>query len=96
MLLDIGLIHLSCCLNILFVLPAVRIQIDTVRRQTAGQCNINSDEIGAIRIPVSSITEQQAIIDKYCSIKNDSNTYYDRAHELRKEAASEFEKRIFF
>ena len=82
-------------INILFMLPIVRIQIDTVSRQTAGQCNINSDEIGAIRIPVPSIPEQQAIIDKYYSTKDGSNTYFDKAHELRKKAASDFEKRIF-
>ena len=82
-------------INILFMLPIVRIQIDTVSRQTAGQCNINSDEIGAIRIPVPSIPEQQAIIDKYYSTKDGSNAYYDKAHELRKKAASDFEKRIF-
>lgn len=44
--------------NILFMLPLVRKQIDAVSRQTAGQCNINSDEIGAIRIPVPSIPIQ--------------------------------------
>lgn len=82
-------------INILFMLPIVRIQIDTVSRQTAGQCNINSDEIGAIRIPVPSIPEQQAIIDKYYSTKDGSNTYYDKAHELREKATSDFEKRIF-
>ena len=82
-------------INILFMLPIVRIQIDTVSRQTAGQCNINSDEIGAIRIPVPSIPEQQAIIDKYYSTKDGSNTYYDKAQELRKKAASDLEKRIF-
>lgn len=48
--------------NILFMLPLVRKQIDAVSRQTAGQCNINSDEIGAIRIPVPSIPIQQEII----------------------------------
>lgn len=82
-------------INILFMLPIVRIQIDTVSRQTAGQCNINSDEIGAIRIPVPSIPEQQAIIDKYYSTKDGSNTYFDKAHELREKATSDFEKRIF-
>lgn len=82
-------------INILFMLPIVRIQIDTVSRQTAGQCNINSDEIGAIRIPVPSIPEQQAIIDKYYSTKDGSNTYFDKALELREKAASDFEKRIF-
>jgi len=82
-------------INILFMLPIVRIQIDTVSRQTAGQCNINSDEIGAIRIPVPSIPEQQAIINKYYSTKDGSNTYYDKAYELREKAASDFEKCIF-
>jgi type I restriction enzyme S subunit len=82
-------------INILFMLPIVRIQIDTVSRQTAGQCNINSDEIGAIRIPIPSIPKQQAIIDKYYSTKDGSNAYYDKAHELREKAASDFEKRIF-
>ena len=82
-------------INILFMLPIVRIQIDTVSRQTAGQCNINSDEIGAIRIPVPSIPEQQAIIDKYYSTKDGSNTYYENAFKLREKAASDFEKQVF-
>lgn len=77
-------IVLSEYLNILFMLPIVKIQIDTVSRQTAGQSNINSDEIGAIRIPVPSIPEQQAIVDKYYSTNDGSNAYYDKAHELRK------------
>lgn len=68
--------------NILFMLPIVRIQIDTLSRQTAGQCNINSDEIGAIRIPVPSITEQEAIIKKYYSTKDGANTYHEKAREL--------------
>lgn len=82
-------------INILFMLPIVRIQIDTVSRQTAGQCNINSDEIGAIRIPVPSIPEQQAIVDKYYSTKDGSSVYYDNAYKLREKAASDFEKRLF-
>lgn len=81
--------------NILFMTPLVREQIAVMRRQGGGQYNLNSDEIGAIRIPVPSIPEQQAIIDKYYSTKDGSNTYYDKAHELREKAASDFEKRIF-
>lgn len=82
-------------INILFMLPIVRIQIDTVSRQTAGQCNINSGEIGAIKIPVPSIPEQQAIVDKYYSTKDGSSVYYDNAYKLREKAASDFEKRLF-
>ena len=81
--------------NILFMTPLVREQIAVMRRQGGGQYNLNSDEIGAIRIPVPSIPEQQAIIDKYYSTKDGSNTYFDKAHELREKAASDFEKRIF-
>ena len=82
-------------INILFLLPIVRIQIDTVSRQTAGQCNINSDEIGAIRIPVPSIPEQQAIIELYNSTKDGANSYYDKAQLLKKQAATDFENSIF-
>ena len=81
--------------NVMFMTPVVREQIAVMRRQGGGQYNLNSDEIGAIRIPVPSIPEQQAIIDKYYSTKDGSNTYYDKAHELREKAASDFEKRIF-
>ena len=81
--------------NILFMLPIVRMQIDTVSRQTAGQCNINSDEIGAIRIPVPSISEQQIIIEKYYSAKEGANAYYSKAHKLREKAAKDFENAIF-
>lgn len=82
--------------NILFMLPIVRIQIDTMSRQTAGQCNINSDEIGSIRIPVPSIPIQQAIIDKYNSAKDGSRAYYEKADELRRKAAVDFEHKIFY
>lgn len=81
--------------NIMFMLPIVRLQIDTVSRQTAGQCNINSDEIGAICIPVPTIPEQQCIIDKFNSLKDGANTYYSEAEELRRNAKSNFEKTIF-
>ena len=77
------------------MLPIVRIQIDTLSRQTAGQCNINSDEIGAIRIPVPSITEQEAIIKKYYSTKDGANTYHEKARELIDKASSNFERAIF-
>lgn len=81
--------------NILFMLPIVRIQIDALSRQTAGQCNINSDEIGAIRIPVPSITEQEAIIKKYYSTKDGANTFFEKAQALKKKAAIDFERAIF-
>lgn len=82
-------------INILFMLPIVRIQINTVSRQTAGQCNINSDEIGAIKIPVPSLPEQQAIIDKYYSTRGGANVYYEKAQKLREKAATDFEQVIF-
>lgn len=81
--------------NIMFMTPIVREQIAVMRRQGGGQYNLNSDEIGAIRIPVPSIPEQQAIIDKYYSTKDGSSVYYDNAYKLREKAASDFEKRLF-
>lgn len=81
--------------NIMFMLPIVRMQIDTVSRQTAGQCNINSDEIGAIRIPVPSIPEQQRIIDRFNKQKDGANKYYEKAEEFRKRAKIGFENEIF-
>ncbi|MCI9490639.1 MAG: hypothetical protein HFG97_11660, partial [Dorea sp.] len=41
--------------NIMFMMPLVRKQVAVMRRQGGGQYNLNSDEIGAIRIPVPSI-----------------------------------------
>lgn len=81
--------------NILFMLPLVRFQIDTMSRQTAGQCNINSDEIGSIRIPVPSISEQAEIIKKYYSTKAGADKFYTKAEELRKKAYTDFEQTIF-
>lgn len=81
--------------NILFMTPLVREQIAVMRRQGGGQYNLNSDEIGAIKIPVPSIPEQQAIIEKYYSTKDGANTYYEKARALREKAASDFEKAIF-
>ena len=82
-------------INIMFMLPLVRKQIDAVSRQTAGQCNINSDEIGAIRIPVPSLPEQQNIIDYYNSTKNGADVFYLKAQELKEIAQTNFENCIF-
>jgi type I restriction enzyme S subunit len=77
------------------MLPLVREQIDAVSRQTAGQCNINSDEIGAIQIPVPSIPIQQYIIKRYNDAKNGAKIYYDKADECKTNALKDFEKEIF-
>ena len=77
------------------MLPLVRFQIDTMSRQTAGQCNIDSDEIGSIRIPIPSISEQEEIIKKYYSTKDGADKFYTKAEELRKKAYTDFEKTIF-
>ena len=79
----------------MFLLPIVREQIAVMRRQGGGQYNLNSDEIGAIRIPVPSILEQQRIIDKFNNQKNVANKYYEKAKELRKRAKLDFENEIF-
>lgn len=81
--------------SVIFMLPIVRNQIDAVSRQTAGQCNINSDEIGSIKIPVPSISEQQAIVEKYNSTKDGANAYYNKAAELKDKALTDFERAIF-
>lgn len=81
--------------NIVFMMPIVRKQIDAVSRQTAGQCNINSDEIGAIRIPVPSIPEQERIIAKYNSTKDGANVFYNKALELKEKASKTFEETIY-
>lgn len=81
--------------NIMFMLPLVRKQIDAVSRQTAGQCNINSDEIGAIRIPVPSLSKQQELINYYNSIKNGADKFYKQSQELREKARIDFENCIF-
>lgn len=81
--------------NILFTLPIVRIQIDVLSRQTAGQCNINSEEIGSIKIPVPSIPVQRAIVQTYYSIKSDADTFYKKARLFKDKATTDFEKAIF-
>lgn len=81
--------------NIMFMLPLVRKQINAVSRQTAGQCNINSDEIGAIRIPVPSIPIQEEIIKKYNDTKNGANVYYEKAKKYKEDAQLNFESEIF-
>ena len=81
--------------NILFMTPVVREQIAVMRRQGGGQYNINSDEIGAIRLPVPSIPQQQAIIEKYYSTKDGANTYYKKALVLKEKAATDFENALF-
>lgn len=81
--------------NILFMTQLVREQIAVMRRQGGGQYNLNSDEIGAIRIPVPSIPEQQAIVETYYSTKDGANTYYDKGQALKEKAAADFEKCTF-
>ena len=86
---------LSEYVNILFRTTIVRDQIAVMRRQGGGQYNLNSDEIGAIRIPVPSIPEQERIIEKYNSTKDGANVYYNKAFELREKASKTFEETIF-
>lgn len=81
--------------NILFMTPLVREQIAVMRRQGGGQYNLNSDEIGAIRIPVPPMPEQQALIDKFNATKDGSKKFYGKAKELKNKAAIDFEKEIF-
>ena len=88
-------IILTDYVNIMFLLPIVREQIAVMRRQGGGQYNLNSDEIGAIRIPVPSIPEQQRIIDRFNNQKDGANKYYEKAEELRKRAKIGFENEIF-
>lgn len=82
-------------INILFMTPLVREQIAVMRRQGGGQYNLNSDEIGAIRIPVPSIPIQKQIIKKYFDAKDGAKFYYDSAAKARIEAIENFEKEIF-
>ena len=53
-------------------------QIAVMRRQGGGQYNLNSDEIGAIRIPVPSIPIQQDIVKRFNDAKDDAKVYYDK------------------
>ncbi len=62
---------------------------------TLDQQTLNSDEIGAIRIPVPPIPEQQALIDKFNATKDGSKKFYGKAKELKNKAAIDFEKEIF-
>lgn len=82
-------------INILFMTPLVREQIAVMRRQGGGQYNLNSDEIGAIRIPVPSIPEQEDIISYYTMTKEGSNRLYEKAEELKLRALTDFEQTIF-
>lgn len=81
--------------NILFMTPLVREQIAVMRRQGGGQYNLNSDEIGAIRIPVPSIPIQKNIIKKFNDAKDGAKVYYDKADECKTNALKNFEKEIF-
>lgn len=82
-------------INILFMTPLVREQIAVMRRQGGGQYNLNSDEIGAIRIPIPSIPEQQAIIDSFNATKDRANKFYGKAEALKKQASDHFTNAIF-
>ena len=81
--------------NIIFMTSIVREQIAVMRRQGGGQYNLNSDEIGSIKIPVPSISVQEAIIQKYYSIKDGANEFYEKAQVLKEKASNDFEKAIF-
>lgn len=81
--------------NILFMTPLVREQIAVMRRQGGGQYNLNSDEIGAIRIPVPSIPIQQDIVKRFNDAKDGAKVYYGKADECKTNALKNFEKEIF-
>ena len=81
--------------NILFMTPLVREQIAVMRRQGGGQYNLNSDEIGAIRLPVPSIPIPKQIIKKFFDAKDEAQIYYVAATKCQIEAAVDFEKEIF-
>ncbi|WP_085875497.1 restriction endonuclease subunit S [Peptoniphilus vaginalis] len=81
--------------NILFMTPLVREQIAVMRRQGGGQYNLNSDEIGAIRIPIPSIPIQEQIIKKFFDARDGANIYYKKAKQCRQEALDNFELEIF-
>ncbi len=87
---------LSEYVNILFMTPLVREQIAVMRRQGGGQYNLNSDEIGAIRIPIPPIPEQQSLIDRFHATKDGSKKFYGKAKGLKNKAAIDFEKEIFY
>ncbi|MEG1502426.1 MAG: restriction endonuclease subunit S [Synergistaceae bacterium] len=82
-------------INILFMTPLVREQIAVMRRQGGGQYNLNSDEIGVVRIPVPLIPEQQLIIDHFNSTQDGANKFYAKAEELKFKATTDLEKTIF-
>ncbi len=81
--------------NILFMTPLVREQVAVMRRQGGGQYNLNSDEIGAIRIPVPPLSKQSAIVEKYYSVKGEAKAYYEKAQSLKDKAVVDFEEAIF-
>ncbi|MBR1886608.1 MAG: restriction endonuclease subunit S, partial [Schwartzia sp.] len=81
--------------NILFMTPLVREQVAVMRRQGGGQYNLNSDEIGAIRVPVPPLSKQSAIVKKYYSVKDGAKAYYEKAQSLREKAVVDFEAAIF-
>ena len=81
--------------NIMFMTPLVREQIAVMRRQGGGQYNLNSDEIGAIRIPVPAIPIQEEIIKNYNDTKGGANVYYKKAKKYKEDAQIEFESEIF-
>lgn len=64
-------------------------------RQGGGQYNLNSDEIGAIRIPIPSIPIQEQIIKKFFDARDGANIYYKKAKQCRQEALDNFELEIF-
>lgn len=86
---------LPAYINIMFMTPLVREQIAVMRRQGGGQYNLNSDEIGAIRIPVPPLAIQKKIIDKYYATKDGANLYYEKAAICREEANQNFGSAIF-
>lgn len=88
-------IVLSEYVNILFMTPIVREQVAVMRRQGGGQYNLNSDEIGSIKIPVPPIPKQKAIIGKYYAAKDGANKYYEKAQALKEKAVTDFEKALF-
>jgi type I restriction enzyme S subunit len=82
--------------NIIFATPLAREQISALSRQVCGQCNINSDEINSIKIPVpTDIQVQRNIIQLFQDSLGKSKKLKEQANDTINNANEYLETAIY-
>ena len=69
-------------INILFNSPIIRNQIDAISRKIIGQANVNTEELGGLKIPLPPLKIQKEIADKVDKTRQEINKTRNQADEI--------------